>query len=81
LTASIGGIGLWLAQRVLGKAAFQTAMNDGFSKLNDKLQVEMERREKEIAAERSRRAPGLCSRPHRLLAERSQFNLIQPLKA
>lgn len=50
-TATVGAIGLWLAQRVLGKAAFQTAMNDGFAKLNDKLQVEMDRREKVIAAE------------------------------
>lgn len=52
-TATVGAIGLWLAQRVLGKAAFQTAMNDGFAKLNDKLQVEMERREKVFAAERA----------------------------
>jgi cell division septum initiation protein DivIVA len=51
-TATVGAIGLWLAQRVLGKAAFQTAINDGFSKLTADLQEERDRLTKEVAAER-----------------------------
>lgn len=51
-TATVGAVGLWLAQRVLGKAAFQTAINDGFSKLTQDLQEERDRLTKEIAAER-----------------------------
>lgn len=52
-TAAIGAIGLWLAQRVLGKAAFQTAISEGFNKLTDQLQEERERLTREIAAERA----------------------------
>lgn len=33
LGAIIGAFGLWIASRMMGKAAFQTAMNDGFAKL------------------------------------------------
>lgn len=39
-TATVGAVGLWLAQRVLGKAAFQSAISDGFNKLTDQLQEE-----------------------------------------
>lgn len=42
-TATVGALGLWLAQRVLGKAAFQQAINDGFTKLTDQLQEERDR--------------------------------------
>lgn len=52
-TATVGALGLWMAQRVLGKAAFQTAMNDGFAKLNDKLQAEMDRQNKAFEKERA----------------------------
>ncbi len=56
VAATIGGVlgafGLWLANRTLGKAAFQTAMNDGFSKLLDQLQEEREIIRKEFAAYR-----------------------------
>lgn len=31
--AAIGAFGLWLANRMLGKAAFQSAINTGFSEL------------------------------------------------
>lgn len=51
-TATIGAVGLWLAQRVLGKAAFQTAMNDGFSKLTDQLQEERNALRVELETER-----------------------------
>lgn len=51
-TATIGAVGLWLAQRVLGKAAFQTAINDGFQKLTSELQEERERLHREIDEER-----------------------------
>lgn len=43
---------VWLAQRVLGKAAFQTAINDGFAKLTEKLQKEREELRAEIDIER-----------------------------
>lgn len=52
-TATVGATGLWLAQRVLGKAAFQTAINDGFAKLTTDLQEERDRLLREIAAERT----------------------------
>lgn len=51
-TAVVGAVGLWLAQRVLGKAAFQTAINDGFAKLTTDLQEERDRLRAEIDAER-----------------------------
>lgn len=51
-TATIGGAGLWLAQRVLGKAAFQTAINDGFSKLTQELQEERDRLRSDAEVER-----------------------------
>ena len=40
LGAAMGALGLWLANRLLGKAAFQTAINDGFAKLTADLQEE-----------------------------------------
>lgn len=51
-TATVGAIGLWLAQRVLGKAAFQTAINDGFSKLTTDLQEERDRLQASMKVER-----------------------------
>ena len=38
--AALGAFGLWLANRMLGKAAFQTAINSGFAALTDQLQEE-----------------------------------------
>jgi hypothetical protein len=38
--AALGGFGLWLANRMLGKAAFQNAINDGFAKLTNEIQEE-----------------------------------------
>lgn len=52
-TATVGATGLWLAQRVLGMAAFQTAINDGFSKLTSDLQEERDGLLKSIKEERS----------------------------
>lgn len=40
VSGAIGAFGLWLANRMLGKAAFQTAIGDGFMKLTDQLQEE-----------------------------------------
>lgn len=52
LAAAIGAAGLWVANRLLGKAAFQQAINDGFAKLlkvqqeeNAQLREEMSARE------------------------------------
>jgi len=50
--ALLGAVGLWLANRLLGKAAFQTAINDGFSKLTDQLQEERDRYGRALDAER-----------------------------
>jgi hypothetical protein len=38
--AFIGAIGLWFANRVMGRAAFQQAINSGFKELVDGLQEE-----------------------------------------
>lgn len=43
LGAAIGSFGLWLANRMLGKAAVQTAINTGFKELLDQIQKERER--------------------------------------
>ncbi len=40
VSAALGAFGLWLANRMLGKAAFQTAINSGFKDLVDQLQEE-----------------------------------------
>jgi cation transport regulator ChaB len=40
VSAGLGAFGLWLANRMLGKAAFQTAINAGFKDLTDQLQEE-----------------------------------------
>lgn len=40
LIAVIGAIGLWFANRVMGRAAFQQAINSGFKGLVDGLQEE-----------------------------------------
>jgi hypothetical protein len=50
--AALGAFGLWLANRMLGKAAFQTAINTGFKELTDQLQEERRLMREEQAAER-----------------------------
>lgn len=40
LTAVLGAVGLWLANRLAGKAAVQMAINDGFKALTAELQEE-----------------------------------------
>lgn len=40
VSAVFGALGLWWANRVLGKAAFQTAINQGFEALTNQLQEE-----------------------------------------
>ncbi len=39
-SAVVTGLGLWLANRLLGKAAFQGAINSGFSTLVEQIQEE-----------------------------------------
>ena len=50
--AALGALGLWLANRLLGKAAFQTAINDGFAKLTEQLQEERDGYRRSLDAER-----------------------------
>lgn len=52
LSAVLGAFGLWLANRMLGKAAFQTAINAGFKDLTDQLQEERQAMLKERTEER-----------------------------
>lgn len=51
--AVMGSLGLWLANRMMGKAAFQTAINDGFAKLTKELQEERDGYRAELVASRS----------------------------
>lgn len=55
-TAALGAFGLWLAQRMLGKAAFQTAINSGFKDLTDQLQEERAAMRQEMTDERIKSA-------------------------
>lgn len=50
--AVVGAFGLWVANRMLGKAAFQTAINSGFKELLDQLQEERRALMAELSAER-----------------------------
>lgn len=50
--AALGAFGLWLANRMLGKAAFQSAINDGFKGLTDQLQEERTALRAELERER-----------------------------
>jgi hypothetical protein len=38
-TAALGALGLWLAQRLLGKAAFQQALTSGFQTLMERAEA------------------------------------------
>lgn len=53
---AIGAFGLWLANRTLGKAAFQTAINDGFNKLLERVQKERDQLTQELENERAEAA-------------------------
>jgi hypothetical protein len=52
-SAAVGAFGLWFANRLLGKAAFQEAINNGFSSLLHTLQTERDGLEAEVHALRS----------------------------
>ncbi|MDZ4373815.1 MAG: hypothetical protein U1C74_20665 [Phenylobacterium sp.] len=56
VAAALGAFGLWLANRMLGRAAFQTAINEGFNKLTDQIQEERDALRKELLDERVARA-------------------------
>lgn len=56
VAAALGAFGLWLANRMLGKAAFQTAINAGFKDLTDQLQEERAAMREELTVERVRSA-------------------------
>lgn len=53
-SAVFGAFGLWLANRLMGKAAFQTAIGDGFVKLTNELQEERLELRKQMNDERLR---------------------------
>lgn len=50
--AAIGGFALWLANRLVGKAAVQTAINQGFKELTDSLREEREALRAQLDRER-----------------------------
>lgn len=54
--AALGACGLWLASRMMGKAAFQTAINQGFQGLTASLQAERDSFRQQLAEERVTRA-------------------------
>lgn len=54
--ATVGGIALWLAQRLVGKAAWQNVINNGFRDLIAAHREEMAGLRKELAGERAARA-------------------------
>ncbi|TXH31616.1 MAG: hypothetical protein E6Q94_07770 [Burkholderiaceae bacterium] len=54
VSAAFGALGLWWANRVLGKAAFQTAINQGFEALTNQLQEERSQLLAEIENGRAR---------------------------
>ena len=54
VSAVLGALGLWLANRVMGKAAFQTAINQGFEALTNQLQEERSQLLAEIENGRAR---------------------------
>ena len=54
VSAVLGAMGLWLANRVMGKAAFQTAINQGFEALTNQLQEERKQLLAEIEMGRAR---------------------------
>lgn len=53
-SAVFGALGLWLANRLMGKAAFQTAINQGFDELTNQLQEERKQLLAEIELGRAR---------------------------
>lgn len=55
-SAIMGAFGLWLANRLMGKAAFQSAIGDGFNKLTDQLQEERAELRRQMNEERIRAA-------------------------
>jgi hypothetical protein len=52
IAAAFGAAGVWLAQRVMGKAAFQTAINSGFSTLLEQVQADRRELKAELAMQR-----------------------------
>lgn len=50
--AALGACGLWLANRLMGKAAFQQAINSGFTELTKQVREERDFFRKQLAEER-----------------------------
>lgn len=79
-TAGVGALGLWLANRLMGKAAFQQAINNGFKDLLDKvnadrdrLTTELHQEKVEAERERHRLAAVLADKEIAAAAERAQL--------
>ena len=51
-TAVVGAIGLWIANRAMGKAAVQASLNAGFEKLYAELHAQNKDLKRELNAER-----------------------------
>ena len=62
-SAALGGFSLWLANRLMGKAAFQQAINSGFTELTKQVREERDFFRKQLSDERIAWA-----------AERAEFN-------
>lgn len=73
--AAIGGFALWLANRLLGKAAIQTALNASFKEFTDQLQEER----KELLAERTAERLAWAKRDSELRGE--IINLTQTIES
>lgn len=56
VTAMLGAAGLWLANRLMGKAAFQTAINNGFKALLDEVQEDRAELRRTLEKERAEAA-------------------------
>lgn len=61
LIAAIGGAGLWLAQRLAGKAAVQAALNSGFDVLYKRQEATIKMLEGVIREERTRHAEAVSA--------------------
>lgn len=52
IVGALGMVGLWLANRLMGKAAFQQAINSGFKNLLDEVNADREALRKTLEHER-----------------------------
>jgi hypothetical protein len=73
--AAVGAFGLWVANRLLGKAAIQAQLNTSFKEFTDQLQEER----RELLAERTAERLAWAARDAQLRGE--IINLIQTVES